>query len=105
MKRQWGFDHIMTKKTKARASADVGFIFIAYNMRRIINIIGKAPLMAYLRDLLAAFFTVKARKRAHQSILSEIKLVLAQAQKLKFLCSLSCQKHKSGNLSYINSGF
>lgn len=40
MKRQWGFDHIMTKKGKKRASADVGFIFIAYNLRRIINIIG-----------------------------------------------------------------
>ncbi|HBH25681.1 MAG TPA: hypothetical protein DDY13_19970 [Cytophagales bacterium] len=28
MKRQWGFDHIMIKKTKASASADVGFIFL-----------------------------------------------------------------------------
>jgi transposase len=40
MKRQWGFDHIITKKSMKRASADVGFIFIAYNLRRIINIIG-----------------------------------------------------------------
>jgi transposase len=40
MKRQWGFDHIMTKKTKERASADVGFIFIAYNLKRIMNIVG-----------------------------------------------------------------
>ena len=102
MKRQWGFDHIMTKKTKARASADVGFIFIAYNLRRIIKIIGKKQLMAFLRDRLAALLATKATIRAYQSVLSEIKLVLAQAQKLKFLCSLSCQKHKSGNLSYIN---
>jgi len=28
MKRQWGFDYIITKKTMARASADVGFIFM-----------------------------------------------------------------------------
>jgi hypothetical protein len=40
MKRQWGFDHIITKKSMKRASADVGFIFIAYNLRRIINIVG-----------------------------------------------------------------
>ncbi len=40
MKRGWGFDHIMTKKTKHRASADVGFIFIAYNLKRIMNMIG-----------------------------------------------------------------
>ena len=105
MKRQWGFDHIMTKKTKARASADVGFIFIAYNLRRLFNIIGKEQLMAFLKDRLAALLATKATIRAYQSILSEIKLVLAQAQKLKFLCSLSCQKYKSGNLSYINSGF
>ncbi|WP_223270849.1 transposase, partial [Subsaximicrobium wynnwilliamsii] len=39
MKRQWGCDHIITKQTKLRASADVGFIFIAYNLTRIWNII------------------------------------------------------------------
>ena len=38
IKRQWGFDHITTKKTKLRASADVGFIFIAYNLTRIWNL-------------------------------------------------------------------
>lgn len=40
MKRQWGFDHIMTKKSIKHAAADVGFIFIAYNLKRIINSIG-----------------------------------------------------------------
>lgn len=56
IKRQWGFDHIMTKRTRARASADVGLIFIAYNLKRILNLIGKnvhisiyQPLIAILR--------------------------------------------------------
>lgn len=40
MKRQWGFDHITTKKSINRASSDVGFIFIAYNLTRLMNIIG-----------------------------------------------------------------
>lgn len=40
IKRQSGFDHIMTKKTIKRGSVDVGFIFIAYNLKRIMNIIG-----------------------------------------------------------------
>ena len=44
MKRQWGYDYIMTKKKKKHASADVGFIFIAYNLRRLINIIGTKSL-------------------------------------------------------------
>lgn len=39
IKRQWSFDHIITKKTKQRASADVGFMFIAYNLTRIWNIL------------------------------------------------------------------
>jgi transposase len=41
IKRQWGFDHIITKKTKQRASADVGFMFIAYNLTRIWNILAR----------------------------------------------------------------
>lgn len=45
IKRQWGFDHILTKKTKQRASADVGFIFIAYNLKRILKLLkGKGGL-------------------------------------------------------------
>ena len=46
MKRAWGFDHIMTKKTMKHASADVGFIFIAYNLKRILKIIGIEQLIA-----------------------------------------------------------
>lgn len=51
MKRSWGFDHIMTKKTMKHASADVGFIFIAYNLKRILNIMGIEELMALLRSI------------------------------------------------------
>ncbi len=56
MKRGWGFDHIMTKKTKERASSDVGLIFTAYNLRRLINIIGISELVSYLREALPIFF-------------------------------------------------
>jgi len=47
----------MTKKTKARASSDVGFIFTAYSLRRLINIIGISKLGAYLKEILSIFFT------------------------------------------------
>jgi hypothetical protein len=40
IKRQWGFNYIITKKGIKRASADVGFMFVAYNLRRLMNIIG-----------------------------------------------------------------
>ena len=39
IKRQWGFDYIMIKRYKTRVSADVGLIFVAYNLRRLINIL------------------------------------------------------------------
>ena len=48
MKRQWGFDHIMTKKSIKHATADVGFIFIAYNLKRIINSIGINQLIKHI---------------------------------------------------------
>jgi hypothetical protein len=42
----------MTKKTIQRASADVGLVFTAYNLRRILNIIGKEALRYFLVDFL-----------------------------------------------------
>ena len=54
MKRAWGYDHIMTKKTIKHASADVGFIFIAYNIKRILKIIG----IDGLRALCASFYRI-----------------------------------------------
>ncbi len=56
IKRQWGFYYIMTKKGRKRASADVGFVFIAYNLRRIINILGQDVLKKFLKELGSAFF-------------------------------------------------
>jgi len=44
MKRQWGFDHTLMKRDKDRVSSDIGLIFIAYNLRRLINILIKSGL-------------------------------------------------------------
>jgi len=43
MKRQWGYDHTIMKRGKDRVSSDIGLIFIAYNLRRLINILIKNP--------------------------------------------------------------
>jgi transposase len=67
IKRQWGFSYIMTKKGSQRASADVGFMFIAYNLRRLINILGMEELRKYLKDRAESLFgkmTVLDRIRA-----------------------------------------
>jgi transposase len=51
IKRQWGFSYILTKQGKQRASADAGFMFIAYNIKRIMNILGQDVFKKYLMML------------------------------------------------------
>ena len=41
----------MTKRSIQHASADVGILFTAYNLRRILNILDKNLLKAYLKAL------------------------------------------------------
>jgi hypothetical protein len=72
-KRQWGFNYIMTKKTIKRAEADVGFIFIVYNLRRILNIIGIEALRSYL---LALFIKISLLLRQFQAFWGTQKLYL-----------------------------
>jgi hypothetical protein len=55
IKRQWGFSYILTKKGIDRAGSDVGFMFIAYNLRRIGNILTRDVLKEYLRILVPLF--------------------------------------------------
>jgi transposase len=58
LKRQWGFCYILTKKGKDRASSDVGFMFIAYNLRRIGNILTREVLREYLGILASSFLGI-----------------------------------------------
>lgn len=60
IKRQWGYYYVITKKGMKRASADVGFMFIAYNLRRLMNIIDKNLLKRYLEELALSFLKILA---------------------------------------------
>lgn len=64
IKRQWGFDHIMTKKTIQHATADVGLIFTAFNLRRIINILSQNELKKFLRELDLYFSVFRSHFKA-----------------------------------------
>jgi hypothetical protein len=70
IKRQWGFDHIMTKRTLKRAAADVGFIFVAYNFRRILNIVGKKVFQELMKKLAFHFLHLFNPYKLNQSLLS-----------------------------------
>jgi len=60
IKRQWDFYYIMTKKSIKRASADVGLIFTAFNLRRILNLVDKSLLKAYLKGLALYYMVITA---------------------------------------------
>jgi len=55
IKRQWGFYYIITKKGIKHASADAGCMFVAYYLRRIMNIVDRNLLTKFLQDLVALF--------------------------------------------------
>jgi transposase len=70
IKRQWGFDHIMTKRTMKRAASDVGFIFVAYNFRRILTIVGKKVFKELMDKLVFDFLQYIYPHKPIQAILS-----------------------------------
>lgn len=72
LKRQWGYSYIMTKKTIKRANADVGIMLIAYNLRRMINIIGKNELKKYFKEILSFYQLKKLLLRLETFILSHL---------------------------------
>ena len=67
IKRQWGSSYILTKKGIKRAGADVGFMLISYNLRRIGNILTSDRLREYLRILVLLFLGKKDHPRLKKS--------------------------------------
>jgi len=55
IKRQWGFYYISTKRGIKRASADVGMMLCAFNLRRLFNILEKNVLKEFLKKLAFIF--------------------------------------------------
>jgi len=84
IKRQWGFSYITTKKYKHRASADVGLMFVAYNIRRIINILGKNELKKCLEVLILLFLYIQSQTRA----------ILSRYKKCKILNNIIIESYK-----------
>lgn len=71
LKRQWGFSYILTKKGIDSASSDVGLMFIAYNLRRIGNILTMKVLKEYLKILVTSFFELFDRPGRYLMISGE----------------------------------
>ncbi len=72
IKRQWGFNYIMNKRTLQRAATDVGLMFIAYNLRRLFNILDKQAFKKFLQELVLLFFKKMALLSLHISNISPL---------------------------------
>lgn len=68
IKRQWGFNYIITKKYIHRAEADLGFVMTAYNLRRIMNILGIRKFKAYLKHINHLFYSLLTHLKAYRSL-------------------------------------
>lgn len=67
IKRQWSFCHIITKRFIWRAAADAGLIFVAYNFRRIVNILSKKVLKEFWEKLAYHFLIISMYKQGINS--------------------------------------
>ena len=70
IKRQWGFNYIITKKGIEHASADVGLMFSAYNIRRLISIIGLNQLKIHIKELCALISQIIELNKAKTALLN-----------------------------------
>lgn len=102
IKRQWGFNYIITKKYKERASADVGLMFIAYNLRRIMNIVGKENLMEYLMVLINSFFVLFSKLR---TIINRFKVLKNRRRFMEYLFEWPVKPVKFIRLLNLQGGF
>lgn len=81
IKRQWGFNYIITKRGMQKASSDFGFTMVAYNLKRLVNIIGSNELKQYLESIAPLFWFNINRLRSFLSCLLIFKQLLNQETK------------------------
>lgn len=102
IKRQWGFNYIITKKYIERAEADFGFTMTAYNLRRIINTVGLKEFIKYMAEICAAFCLNIARLMLFLSLINQIRIKTAKKHNYEILFPNYCQNK---NLRTLGMGF
>ncbi len=102
IKRQWGFSYIMTKKGSKRASADVGFMMTAYNLRRIINILGIERFREFLKDRIDLFV---GKTAILKRILAHMRVLLFPERNWEASFMLPYKRLYLSQISTTNGGF
>ena len=70
IKRQWGFYYITTKRGIKRASADVGLMCVAFNLRRYMTIVDKNEFKKFLQELAFVFLSLWLFLKVKRLVLS-----------------------------------
>ncbi|SHG07855.1 Transposase [Mariniphaga anaerophila] len=102
IKRQWGFNYIITKKGIQRASADFGFTMIAYNLRRLINIVGLKELGRYLVSI---FSILCSRFAVFHLFLSQINQILKKTMNNPGIINQPLTGRNQSNITSPAMGF
>jgi len=72
VKRQWGFYFVSTKRGLKRAAADVGLMFTALNLRRLMNILDRNALKKFFQELAALYFALNASLRQTLALITTL---------------------------------
>lgn len=102
IKRQWGFNYIITKKYIERAEADFGLIMVAYNLRRIINIVGMQKLRKYLKSIFSVLCSRCAHFKLFLNLKNQILKLIMKNQKILILPLNTSERFQ---LTVIQFGF
>lgn len=94
MKRQWGFDHVMTKKRLGHAAADVGLMFVAYSLKRLMALVSPTELKAALRPVLRLILGLILPKTSQKRISPPI---FNSFNNLPEFCAFLFERHPSQN--------
>jgi hypothetical protein len=102
IKRQWGFNYIITKRYIKRAEADFGFTMTAYNLRRIINIIGTKKLQTYLEDIFSILYSKFVHFKLFLRPINQIRKLIMKNPGILYLL---LNKSDSSLITSIKIGF
>ena len=70
IKRQWGYDHILLKGLR-KNEGEFGLIYLVYNLRRIINILGVEGVKKWVESVIFQFLTLMALTERNRILLNK----------------------------------
>ena len=97
VKRQWGYDHVLLKGID-KVESESNLIFLCYNLKRVINILGINVLIKRLKEI-SLFLAKMGLKLLKIRILNFIKQEIGTKNRIEMLTS-NCLKKLNLSLNF-----